>query len=90
MPFLEAWQPCSKGPSRSLILGLFWAPHHSTSINVFELFFQCTKAFQYIYQKVYLFSTSKIPDHKAVCNVQVAVGKILNLSVRQVEPAQKK
>ena len=35
--FSEAWQPCTKDPSGSLILGLFWAPHCSTSINVFEL-----------------------------------------------------
>ena len=90
MPFLETWQPCSKGPSGSLILGLFWAPHHSTSIKVFELFFHCAMAFQYVYWKVYLFSTSRTPDHEAACNVQVAVGKILNLPVRQVEPAQKK
>ena len=48
-PFLEAWQLCVKGPSGSLILGSFWAPCHSTSINVFELFFCCTDVYQYIY-----------------------------------------
>ena len=32
VPFLEAWQLCTKGPSASLILGLFWAPHNSTSM----------------------------------------------------------
>ena len=58
MPFSETWQLCTKGPSRSSILGLFRAPHRSTSINAFELFFCCTVAFQYIYQKVYLLSTS--------------------------------
>ena len=45
-PFSEAWQLCSKGPSGSLILGLFRAPHLSTSINVFELFFHCSVTFQ--------------------------------------------
>ena len=89
-PFLEAWQLCTKGPSGSSILGSFWAPHHSTSINVFELFFCGTAAFWYVYQKAYPLSTSSTPDCVAEYNKQVAVGKIITPLVRQVEPVQKK
>ena len=49
MPFLEAWQLWTKGPSGCLIPGSFRAPCHYTSINMFELFFGCTIAYQYIY-----------------------------------------
>ena len=49
LPFSEAWQPCTKGPSRSSILDSFWVLHHSTSINVVELFFYCTDVYWYIY-----------------------------------------
>ena len=49
LPFLEARQLCTKGVSRSSILGSFWAPHYSTSINVFELFFHCAVVHWYVY-----------------------------------------
>ena len=88
--FFRSLAAMYKGPSRSSILGSFQAPHPSTLINAFELFFLCPIAFRYIYQKAYPLSTSGTPDHKAMCNMWVRVCKILNLPVRQVEPAQKK
>ena len=48
VPFSEARQLCTKGPSERLISGIFWAPCLSTSINVFELFFHLAAAYWYI------------------------------------------
>ena len=81
--FSEARQPCTKGLSRSLTLGSFWAPHHSTLINVFELFFCCPVIQQDVSRWTVPLSTSGTPNHVGVCYRRSTGGKSLSLLVRQ-------
>ena len=52
-----------------------------------ELFFNCAVALWYVYWKAHLLSLSGKLDCVAVCSLRLMESNMLNLPVRQVEPA---